>query len=473
MGAVGMVITNATTSNENIKETNISTATPVTEAVPEFQLSRNGRNVVFLFVDRAASVYMPYVLNERPQLMEAFSGFTYYQNTLSFGTVTYQAGPAMLGGYDYLPSRINAENDELIIKKTEHAWDVIPYNMSENGFTCTLTGAFYLGKYNPPYDLTYFDKKFKNTHAFQLLGKYVTNDLESVSVETAGLQNRNFFMYSLMKCLPIWGQNMLYDDGVYYSTDAYQYTSDSFIKQYSEIDALPYITGVTDSDKDTYLFIESEMAHEPTVLNADYQPAAVTALEKYGDRSRFTLNGRTMRMVTDTQIGHYNAFMSFMIQTAEWMEYLKEQGVYDNTRIIIVSDHGNGCTHFDDLLVSKTTNLIRTNPLLMVKDFNSTEWTISDEFMTNADVPSLVFEGLVENPINPATGEKLAEPEKEGMLYIPYSNKYNKDELINHTQIYADQMPWGVFEAGNGANVLDVTKWHEMNYADIDFDSLY
>ena len=146
---------------------------------------------------------------------------------------------------------------------------------------------------------------------------------------------------------------------------------------------------------------------------------------------------------------------------------------WNNTRIIIVSDHGNGCTHFDDLLVSKTTNLIRTNPLLMVKDFNSTEWTISDEFMTNADVPSLVFEGLVENPINPATGEKLAEPEKEGMLYIPYSNKYNKDELINHTQIYADQMPWGVFEAGNGANVLDVTKWHEMNYADIDFDSLY
>ena len=43
-------------------------------------------------------------------------------------------------------------------------------------------------------------------------------------------------------------------------------------------------------------------------------------------------------------------------------------------------------------------------PLLLVKDFGSTEFTISDEFMTNADVPTLATQGLIENPTNPFTG---------------------------------------------------------------------
>ena len=161
MGAVGMVITNTTISTKTIEEADMATAKPMSEAVPEFELSRNGKNVVFLFIDRASAIYMPYALNERPELKEKFAGFTFYSNTLSFGSVTYQAAPAMLGGYDFLPAKINAENDELIIDKTKEAWNVLLYNLSENGYKCTLTGANYIDTYYPPYDLSYFDKTFK------------------------------------------------------------------------------------------------------------------------------------------------------------------------------------------------------------------------------------------------------------------------------------------------------------------------
>jgi arylsulfatase A-like enzyme len=37
---------------------------------------------------------------------------------------------------------------------------------------------------------------------------------------------------------------------------------------------------------------------------------------------------------------HYHSNMATMLRVGEWMDYLKEQGVYDNTRIIIVADHG-------------------------------------------------------------------------------------------------------------------------------------
>lgn len=38
-------------------------------------------------------------------------------------------------------------------------------------------------------------------------------------------------------------------------------------------------------------------------------------------------------------------------------------------------------------------------PLLMVKDFNSTGFNASDEFMTNADIPTIAFESTVKTPL--------------------------------------------------------------------------
>ena len=51
-------------------------------------------------------------------------------------------------------------------------------------------------------------------------------------------------------------------------------------------------------------------------------------------------------------------------------------------------------------------------PILMVKDFNSTGFETSEEFMTNADVPVLAEEDVIEKPINPFTGKSIHNEEK-------------------------------------------------------------
>ena len=50
--------------------------------------------------------------------------------------------------------------------------------------------------------------------------------------------------------------------------------------------------------------------------------------------------------------------------------------------------------------------------MLMVKDFNATGFTTSDEFMTNADVPTLAASGLIKDPVNPFTGKPINSDEK-------------------------------------------------------------
>ena len=93
---------------------------------------------------------------------------------------------------------------------------------------------------------------------------------------------------------------------------------------------------------------------------------------------------------------------------ASFMDSLREKGIYDNTRIIICSDHGWNSPDFND---SNSENYLCTyafNSLLLYKDFGAdSQFMVDEEFMTTADVPQLALKDVVENYINPFTGKDL------------------------------------------------------------------
>ena len=58
------------------------------------------------------------------------------------------------------------------------------------------------------------------------------------------------------------------------------------------------------------------------------------------------------------------------------------------------------------------------NALLMVKDFDSQEFSIDERLMTNADVPTLAFRDLIPDPVNPFTGNSVDSSRKESPLCV-------------------------------------------------------
>ena len=109
--------------------------------------------------------------------------------------------------------------------------------------------------------------------------------------------------------------------------------------------------------------------------------------------------------------------MAAYTQLGKWFDWMREQGVYDNTRIIVVADHGRNMHHLPSMHLDSTEKDGKLDveyyyPLLMVKDFGATELTTNSEFMTNADTPLLALSGLVANPVNPATGNAITDNEK-------------------------------------------------------------
>jgi hypothetical protein len=131
---------------------------------------------------------------------------------------------------------------------------------------------------------------------------------------------------------------------------------------------------------------------------------------------RYTLDGKSLNMETEQQMIHYYTNMAVMLRLGAWFDYLRQEGVYDNTRIIIVSDHGtpyrwrgpNSIYYTDeDTGEEKNLDIRRFQCTLMCKDFDAKGFTVNDDFATNADVPAIALEGIVDNPVNPFTGNAI------------------------------------------------------------------
>ena len=96
------------------------------------------------------------------------------------------------------------------------------------------------------------------------------------------------------------------------------------------------------------------------------------------------------------------------------------------------------------------------NPLLMVKDFNSKEFTTDDRFMTNADVPTLATNGLIDNPVNPFTGKAVNSNAKLGSKqYIILSREW--DTSINNGNTFMES-GWLSVQG----NIFDTSSWEKV-----------
>jgi hypothetical protein len=207
-----------------------------------------------------------------------------------------------------------------------------------------------------------------------------------------------------------------------------------FINSFSVLDYLPKLVRV-DSDKDTFNITTNDTVHEPRILDI-YKPEDFisTIPEAQGYSPPFKDNYTLIHFYT--QIGAFQKFCVFF-------NYLKENGVYDNTKIIIVSDHGRDIVDpfFMDFADSKKERNEYTyyHPLLLVKDFNAdAPMTFSDEFMTNADVPALAT-AHIENAVNPFSGKLLKGDHKKDGVDIVTIHTWRQERFSKYKFKFTDE----------------------------------
>ena len=461
---LGMVIFSSVTNSVKINSVYQKLDYMKTEKETDdiISLDKNGKNVVVLIMDRALSTEVPYIFNEKPELKEQFDGFTYYPNTISFGGFTNTGIPAVYGGYEYTPDKINERNTESLEEKHNEALKVLPVLFNQNEYNVTVCDPAYAG-YNWIPDLSIYDD-YPAIEAFNTEGKF-DNSAPADYIGPRELLKRNFFVHSLMKIAPFNWQFLLYNDGHYCNPNMYISQSNSiyqsegydcdFLDTYLVLSNLTNITSVSSKNNNHFLLFYNGTPHMPCLLQeADYIPQRVVDNREYhqNDSERYVVDGEKLSMQNSTQLKSYCVNMATYIQLGKWFDYLRENGCYDNSRIIIVSDHGRD-VHVLDKIGDSDVVVEYFMPVLMVKDFNATGFNTSEEIMTNADVASLATDGIIDNPTNPFSGNPLDGHEKntDGMTVF-YSDKCNLED--NHGNVF---VPGKWFEVHD--NPHDLNNW--------------
>ena len=415
---------------------------------PIYHLSKTEENVVVIMLDRAMTGFLPYLLEEKPELKEQYDGFVYFPNTVSFGRYTVQASAALWGGYEYQPFEIN-KRDNLLVEEQNQALKVLPKIFSDAGYNITYTDAPLANHLSKP-DMSIM-KDIDNVLATTTRGKYTSIWLQEHGMEnldkTAEKINRNTIWFSLLKMAPNFTRKYIYKNAEYLSASFVEDDIGTFIDCYSVLDYLPELTDFSSSTK-ACMFLDNETPHNKIFLSLpNYEPTTETVTE-----------------FSNTEVSKdklYHTTSAAIICLTEWLDYLKDNDVYDNTRIIFVSDHGNipGIKYDKNPLELHDEIRYMTNALLLVKDFNSRgPLTVDNTFMCNADVPFLATEGLIENPINPYTGNPITSKENKENGLILTSNRKHRVREHGKINFNISDDEWYVVKD----NIFDNDNWSKL-----------
>lgn len=419
---------------------------------PIFHLNKDGKNVVIFVMDRAIGGFLPFITQQMPELAKKYDGFIHYINTVSLGTTTNISMPSILGGYEYSPENLNLRNSETLKDKHNESLLVLPKLFLEKNWSVTLADPP-LVNYTWGSDNSFFDN-YPEIDIQRTSGKYkeqflaekevVQNEIKNDEVAYRGIKN-----FSILQIL-----NPLFRSEFYDATAFPLFNADGFIEEFS---TLYFLNNLTDfsAQKNTYNFIYNNTTHEPTLLAEDYEtPSEHNSDEKpFGDFIPYS----------DREKEHYHVNLATIKVISKWLDYLKENNCYDNTRIIIVSDHGallwlnQMFQKFSDPITPSNFNCI-----LLFKDFDSHgKLRTENEFMTSADTLYLARENLNLSDTNPMTGKKFTQ-QKDGGMNI-YRTHINRDIAENNVNYMRDKTQ---FTLKNGwhvqGDIFEPDNWKKL-----------
>ncbi|NPD45460.1 YidC/Oxa1 family membrane protein insertase [Lentimicrobium sp. S6] len=409
----------------NSKQEMVETFDPNQDLI---RFSKTEKNIVFILPDMFQGWSMNKILKDNPEYKDVFSGFVWYPNTLSISRVTNTSVPGMLGGFEFYPNILNQDSLTSNRVKTTNAMKNLIHKAHDKDFQITMTKFPYtnMDDISHNHKLPIWSDHW-NLHKNELnIAKATDNGFKILT------QNALFYSAPLFLKPKIYNQMKL---GSSETESLNERRKNTWIaKKYNFLRLLPYISTAEDENPN-FIMIYSSVPHFPWnyidddgVLISDVSPtkSAQWSLEKF----------------------------------ALWIKWMKDNEVYDNTKIVIASDHGttwekykpgldidNPFKNYEDKGQLLYDMLFQLNALLFVKDYNSQGQVKEDwRMMSNADVNSIMFEE--ENPT-------IGAPPKHRTLtgYVSWWNK----KIDTETQ-YNIQHGYQVKN-----NIFDANNWEKIN----------
>jgi len=308
------------------------------------------KNVIILVLDTFQTDIFQELINKNPIYKETFEGFTYFRNAIGGYPTTYPSIPLILTGQYY----DNSIPIHEFIKNT-YSNSSIPLILKQNGYQVDLfTGVNVI---------------------------YASNDIFSNLVIRKGIVN-------IKSCI---------DE--FYNITLFRYTPNFFKKYFYTIN-----TAVDNKLRKEDLVFADQVISKSEAVKGKY---SFKIFHLSGAHPPFCLNEKLEYEELEYSRNSYEIQSQAALEiTKRFLTSLKNIGIYDNSMIFIVGDHGSGsfgvnvqasgCTEDNKVVNITSSNIIASGiPLILVKPFASTAGLkISDAPVSLSDIPKTIISEL-------------------------------------------------------------------------------
>ena len=406
-----------------------------------FNMSKTGENVFVFVLDRAINSYWLDAFERFPNYKKDFDGFVFYPNNVSFGHNTTSVA-SLYGGYDYLPYEISTNGGYNLKEKHNQALLTIPLALEKYNYKSTILNPVYANFSWVP-DLRIF-KNYTNIFAYNnnKIEEYSINKYLKLQINKSFF-NRKLIRFSIFRMLPINLRYDFYDDNGWFNPNL---NINDSIFNYAILNYTKDFININESGN-YYNVIHNDTTHAPFYFSSDFLPHL--ELNK--------VNGADIIVYKDdNSVRHFYANVASMNILTNFINFLKRNYIYDNTKIIILSDHGGRLN--TTLFADTNINFINGyNALLMYKDFDSKgEIKIDTNFMTIADTPYLATKHIsnIKNPFNnklitndyKTNGAYMIDLSSSPKVEDQFSNAYNFKEYYYVKDNIFDINNWKKFQ---------------------------
>ena len=411
-----------------------------------FNLSSEGKNIFVFILDRAINSYWLDAFDRFPKYKKDFDGFIIYPNTVSFSRRTITIA-SLYGGYDYLPYEMSIDGNYNITNFHNEALLTIPVALGDYNYKSSILSPVYANFQGYP-NLSIF-KDYTNIKAYNedaIYEKSISNYFSDSVINMDKLKTNNIknklLRLSIFKIMPINLRGDFYRNG-----DWFYHISQSVntgISSYAILKNVKNLINITNNGN-YYNNIHNMTTHETAYFNSDFLP----------HRKSGAILEEDLKIYKDkNSVKHFYANVSAINLIIDFIKFLKENNIYDNTKIIIVSDHGEIITsRFLNREDTKFLNLY--NALLLYKDFNAKgEVKIETNFMTIADTPYLATKHIP-NIKNPFNNKLITNDYKNKGVYIIESMGMSTDSQL------ANKFRFNNFFYTKD-NIFDINNWKKF-----------
>jgi hypothetical protein len=278
------------------------------------ELSRLGKNLVLFVPDAASGPVVAELLAS--ELGELYEGFVQYANTAAVGPFTAQNVAALVGGPRFHPLEINRRNDKTIKDNIVEAYAWLDGAARQAGFVSQIFNPAWLRCRDLP--------EVPGCHVVDDEG--IARDLGLSASVGSGAYPSRLLALSLLKVSPFLAKPLVYGskrwDSAFKSDDVLNKAIVLRYPMYAHLQRLPALAVIHDDRTPRFLHYWNSALISPFATDAQCGYQRLTSADLY------------------TKVSRRNSTRCVLAAFGAFLQWLKDNDIYDNTKVVIASDHG-------------------------------------------------------------------------------------------------------------------------------------